>query len=199
MTYQPGIPTGFLNLDQDYQNIQNNFTVLNNVFQVDHTTLTNVTAQKGYHTAIHLIPQSTPTNAPGYGQIYSTTINDGISNDQTLFYQTGTGNLNLQLTRNFLPVINTNGYTFLAGGLILQWGFRVLPDEPPSTGNVLFNLNNINFPNACFSVQATLYFPSGNPPEAGGFAVSAITKTGFNWSFTGADFYTRFYWWAIGN
>jgi hypothetical protein len=27
-SYQPGIPTGFINLDTDYQNIQNNFDTI---------------------------------------------------------------------------------------------------------------------------------------------------------------------------
>ena len=36
MSYQPGIPTGFIGLNEDYLNIQNNFTELNTQFSVDH-------------------------------------------------------------------------------------------------------------------------------------------------------------------
>ena len=56
--YQPSIPTGLVDLDQDYQNIQNNFQQLDTTFGVDHTTFSNNTAQNGYHTVVHLIPQS---------------------------------------------------------------------------------------------------------------------------------------------
>ncbi len=136
MTYQPGIPTGSVPLNQDYVNLQTNFGQLNTQFLVDHVPLTSTsgTPPNGYHTKIHMVPPSTPSSNPpsnyppngytataGYGQVFAPTTNDGINTDQTLFFLTG-GNRLLQLTRNFVPVASANGYTFLPGGLILQWG-----------------------------------------------------------------------------
>jgi hypothetical protein len=114
MTYQPGIPTGSVPLNQDYLNIQNNFTQLNTQWQVDHVPLTSTSGSppNGYHKSIHFVPQSTPSNVAGYSQLWSNTQNDGINTDQTLFYQTGTGNRNIQLTRNIAPKAASNGYSY---------------------------------------------------------------------------------------
>lgn len=46
--YQPGIPTGTVNLDQDYQNLQNNFQQINTTYAVDHIPLTQAT-NNGFH------------------------------------------------------------------------------------------------------------------------------------------------------
>ena len=93
--YQPGIPTGLVDLDIDYTNIQGNFTVLNTSFGVDHLPFTNTTPQAGYHGDIHFNPVSTTaTNAPnnytsanqypqgvpaetaGFGKLFSSQVND---------------------------------------------------------------------------------------------------------------------------
>lgn len=136
MAYQPGIPTGSVPLNQDYLNIQGNFTSLNTQFNVDHVPLTDTsgTPPNGYHTFVHLVPFSTtvtnpPNNQPvvapaatvGYGQVFGATINDGINTDSALYYLSS-GNRLTQLTRNIQPVTTANGYTSLPGGLILQWG-----------------------------------------------------------------------------
>jgi hypothetical protein len=200
-TYNPLVPSGTVPLNEDYQNLQDNFNQANVVMGVDHLPFNNATAQTGYHTAIHLVPQSTPTNAPGYGQIYSTTQNDGLSNDQTLLYQTGIGNLNIQLTRNVLPVVNTNGYSFIPGpagtglnqgALLLQWG-RVT--NPGSNGTVTFPKA---FPKAVFNIQLTYQRPSTS--NAISFALdngTPPTVTAFTYySTTGGSSFL--YWFAIG-
>src|SRR5512147_851600 len=135
-TYQPGIPTGTVDLDVDYLNIQNNFTQANTSFGVDHVPFDTNTLDEpaGYHESIHFVPFSTtvtnppnnqpvvsPTATSGFGQLFSSQINDGINLDESLYFLTG-GNRLTQLTRNFQPVASANGYTFLPGGLILQWG-----------------------------------------------------------------------------
>jgi hypothetical protein len=211
MTYQPGIPTGTVPLNQDYLNIQGNFTSLNTQWQVDHVPLTTTggSPPNGYHTQVHLVPQSTPLATSGYGQVYSNTVNDGINTDQTLFFLTG-GNRNLQLTRNFVPVSASNGYTFLPGGLILQWGLVNGTHGGDNhfnggdSSSVTFATSNIAFPNNCFTVWAHPMYTTGNPPASSSSATVAIdrgfTRLSFNWSFaSGSGSYTRFFWFAIGN
>jgi hypothetical protein len=205
MTYQPGIPTGSVPLNQDYLNIQGNFTELNTQFEVDHVPLTSTSGSppNGYHTSIHLVPQATPSNAGAYGQVYSTTINDGFSSDQALFFQTGTGNNNYQLTRNFLPVAATNGRSFIAGpagtgmnqgSIVIQWGNFVA--SPQSETAVTFaGIGGIAFPNNCFNFQATLNDAS---TSVNTLNVSSVTKTGFTYYNTSSST-KRYYWLAIGN
>lgn len=193
MTFQPGVPTGSVPLNQDYLNIQGNFTSLNTQFLVDHIPLTNG-SQNGYHKSIHLVPQATPGNVSGVGQIYSKTVNDGINTDQQLFFQTGTGNRNIQFTRNFLPSVSGgNGSTFLPGGFILQWGSTT---AVASSGGNTINFN-FPFPNAVFSVQPTVV-TSDNSTIRFSLLNNASTSS-FTTTQTNTSKFTNLYWIAIGN
>lgn len=213
MSYQPGIPTGTVGLNQDYLNIQGNFTALNSAFLQDHSPLTGIlppVGTAGYHTAIHLVPQAAPAAVAGYGQLYSNTVNDGINTDQILFWITGTGNKNVQFTRNFAPKANTNGYTFLPGpagtgvnqgALIYQWG-KVTGKSgawPTSEQTLTFNTSNINFVNNCFGVWTTFIGPTSS--SSGDITINSVSTLNFKWQFSGSSgaSFDGFYWFAIGN
>lgn len=213
MSYQPGVPTGLVPLNQDYLNLQGNFTQLSNQFLVNHVPLTSTsgTPPNGYHTQVNLVPFSTTTTNPpnnqpviaptattGYGQLFSSDINDGINDDTALYWLSG-GNKLIQLTRNFNPVLMDPGYTCLPGGLILQWA-SVLST---TSGIVTFP---IEFPNHCLSVwtqplssstsipgsQATVSIPRNASGDL-------ISKTGFSWNFvTNSADYRGFFWLALG-
>lgn len=64
--YQPGIPTGTVNLDVDYLNIQGNFTQANVVFGTDHYPFDNATANKGRHNLVTtpVVVNNPPTGLP---------------------------------------------------------------------------------------------------------------------------------------
>ncbi len=150
MVYDPGVPTGFVDLDVDYQAIQDNFSGANTSFGIDHVPFDNTTAQNGYHTDIHFNPFSTvalsptpnnydfptqypvqgtiPPGAPptvaAIGQLFSAQVNDSINADTGLYWLSGNGN-KVAMTRNFVPSHATNGRTFLPGGLIMQWGTQL--------------------------------------------------------------------------
>lgn len=215
-SFQPGIPTGFLNLDVDYKNIQDNFQQLDTTFGVGHTTYSNNTAQNGYHTNIQMIPNSnTTTNPPnnqpviapaaiaGYGQLFSAEINDGINVDEALYWLSG-GNKLTQLTRNFTPVINASGsrgVTFLPGGYIFQWGFQRGTHgggnqtfNPGDTGTITFSANtpNIAFPNNFFTAWTQMDYDSGIgvPASTSAFIISIDNgtqdKLHFDWAASGS-------------
>lgn len=170
MTYQPNIPTGTVDLDQDYLNIQGNFQQLDTQFGVDHIPFSDPTASiHGYHEDIHFnpisttitnapnnyiaataTPQGVPPTTPGFGQLFSAQVNDGINTDQSLYWISG-GGRTIPLTRNLTPVSATNGYTCLPGGLILQWGTFTAVSTTATSQSF-----NINFPNACFGVWANM-------------------------------------------
>ena len=213
MTYQPGIPTGSVPLNQDYLNLQANFTQINTQWAVDHVPLTSTSGSppNGYHKSIHMVPISTPTSNPpnnypingytattGYGQLLNATVNDGINTDQMLFFLTG-GNRLMQLTRNFVPVANTNGYTFLPGGVIMQWG--IVAGSSSSSIPVTFATSNIAFPNACFNVSVVAVRPSSSPGSDFGTVVvnGSVSKTGFTIGNIGGHTVNNWYWTAIGN
>jgi len=198
MTYQPGVPTGSIPLNQDYLNIQGNFTSLNTQFNVDHVPLTSTSGNppNGYHTSIHLVPASFIANASGYGQLYNNTNNDGYSNDQSLYFNTGTGNLTLQLTNNFVPTkgasVGDSGRTFLPGGITLIWGSF----DPNSSTTVTFPFSG--FPNVCVNVQLT-GSASNNSTFRNNISTGTISKTGFTWQGTVDSHYKPIFYLAIGN
>lgn len=150
----------------------------------------------GYHNVSHMVPQaSDPSAVTGYGQLYSKTI----SSDQALFWETGNGIVQ-QLTANIDPTVMRNGYTFLPGGLILQWGYVVNATK----NSVTAQLFNIPFPNNTFNLQGTsgkgngatvtLTF-DGNPPT-----LTPAPLVQFDYFVTASGPASiNFFWMAIGN
>lgn len=213
-TYQPGIPTGTVPLNQDYLNLQGNFTQLNTVYNGDHSALTGTLppgGTAGYHVNIHQVPFSTtstnppnnqpvsaPTNTPGYGQIFQAQINDGIVSDEALYFLSG-GNRLTQLTRNFQPSINANGSTFLPGGLIFQWGIK----NSSIVGTITFSTEspgkNIAFPNNCFSVWTQLFQTGVLTNKVDSVTVEIANPTNFTYAVSVNGTYQGFFWFAIGN
>lgn len=188
--YNPGIPTGQINLDQDYRNLQNNFSQLDISFGSDHIPFSVNPVSPvltGYHTVIHQGPAPSnvdPNKITGIGQTYVKTVNS----DQQLFYISGGGSVS-QMTGYSAAA---SGYQYL-GGVILQWGFLPKTSLPPITFP-------IPFPKAVFSIQITSFqSPSTNKVTVG---AQSVSKTGFSLftavpSDTGT--YTGNYWIAIGN
>ncbi len=144
-TYQPNIPTGTVNLDQDYLNLQGNFQQLNIAYGLDHVAFSDtsglpptVNGISGLHKVIHMlsfstlatnplnnnypislvtVPPSQPLKVDLTGEIFTTESNDGYNPDQILWYQSGGARLT-QLTRNFQPLPFKNNYTAASGGAV---------------------------------------------------------------------------------
>jgi hypothetical protein len=194
-TYTPGYPPDGSSLGQTKSTIRNNLDGTFDTLAVDHVNNNGQPGSQpaGYHTVIHSVPQgNNPAAIAGYGQLFSKTINS-FTNDQALFWETG-GGLIQQLTVNLTPSAATNGYTFLPGGIILQWG---VVNNPGSSGTVQFATNNIDFPNNFFSVQTCLRY-DGPHSAAAVFVNGAPTKSQFAYTITVSGT-TALYWFAIGN
>lgn len=207
MTYQPGIPTGLIDLNIDYTNIQTNFSQLDTQFGIDHVPFSNTTGSiNGYHESIHFNPESTtvtnppnnyppnvPAATPGFGQLFSCQVNDGIAADEALYYLSGGGSLTT-LTRNFQPVASTNGKTFLPGGLILQWG-----TTSSSSSNIPVSFSPA-FPSAIYNIQVTRLHSSSSPGSTFGYWVSTSGLSTSGFTIVNNDGHTwSYYWLAIGN
>lgn len=190
-TYTPGYPPDGSSLGQTKTTIRNNLDGTFQTLAIDHIDNNGSPGSQpaGYHKVIHIVPQgSNPGAVAGYGQLYSKTINS-FTTDQALFWETGAG-LIQQLTVNLTPVASTNGYTFLPGGIILQWGVK---SSPGSSGNVTFP---IPFPSNCFNVSLTQRRDSSSSTQ-GMYLNGAPTTTQF--SYNGSSAPTSLYWFAIGN
>ena len=206
MSYQPGIPTGLIPLNEDYLNIQQNFTQLADQFEEDHVPLTSTSGSppNGYHLTIHQVPFSTvasnppnnynpvslPTGIGGFGEIVTAQVNDGINTDESLFYVSG-GGKRTQLTMNFTPSITPNGSTSLPGGVIMNWGGGTI-----GTGLTPYTFSQ-PFPNLVFAIIITGQTNS-SPTNDVYVRQDSITINGFKVSNFSASI-TAVNWIAIGN
>jgi hypothetical protein len=194
-TFTPGYPPDGSSLGQTKSTIRNNLDGTFQTVAVDHIDNNGQPGAQpaGYHKVVHMVPQGgNPVAVAGYGQLFSKTINS-FTTDQALFWETGTG-LIQQLTVNLTPLAASNGYTFLPGGLILQWGVK---SSPGSSGTITFATSNISFPNNCFNVSITQRRDSSSSTQ-GMYLNGAPSATQFSYNGSSSSD-TALYWWAIGN
>jgi hypothetical protein len=199
--YQPGIPTGTVNLDVDYQNLKDNFQQLDTTFGVDHIKFSQGT-NNGFHTVVHLVNQNAdPVASTAAGQIYSKLAMIPPGGDSQLFFETPLGGVE-QISGHLALA---NGYGWFSG-MLIQWGFvngsHAGFFSNGDTGTVTFNVSNVNFPTNCFNVFIQPAYT--NPAPTGVINISvrsaSISTTGFQWAFIGpSNQYSKFFWAAIGN
>ena len=120
-SYTLGIPNGPNDPSNDQPNMKINNDNISAIIGVDHVTFNQNNG--GYHTDIHQIPLGgDPGAMSGIGQIYSKTL----GSDQSLFYESGAGIITqLTGTNSSAFLQNTNGYIWIAGTILLQWGRKV--------------------------------------------------------------------------
>ncbi len=195
-TYNPNIPTGIVNLDQDYKSLQKNFQQLDTTYGVDHVKFSvNPAAPglNGYHLNIHQIPQADPAAIAGISQLYAKTV----SGDTQLFHRTGGGGIS-QLTGYRQ---NARGWQYL-GGVLLQWGIVTISSINTDVALAFTTGGGMNFTSAIYTVQLQLIgkTPSTSSSNNSLFVVNTtVGLTGFTWrANAGAGDFTSFYWTAIG-
>lgn len=187
MSYQPNIPTGPENLDNDYLNLRQNFQALDTVYKIDHVALTSSSGTKGYHKLVHLVNYASgdPAAAASTGILYCKTVDDGYSTDTQLYFKTK-NDLKLILTNNFLPLASQNGYTFLPGGLLLQWG-RIVTGASNNQKKVDVTFTGISlkaFPNNNFGGWANMQRDSNDIDTV---YLYNFSKTGFSYRNTSSS------------
>lgn len=208
--YTPGYPPDGSSLGQTKSTIRNNLDGTFQTLAVDHINNNGSPGSQpaGYHKTIHMVPRSnTPSSIVGIGQLYTRTFNS-IANDTALFWRTG-GGITQQLTMNVAPSGAANGYTFMAGGILIQWGIVSGTHGSGNlfnngdTGTVTFSTNNISFPNNCFNVQLCLISkPTSSASSDNSLFVDMgiATRLKFDWKFNGnSGSFANFYWMSIGN
>lgn len=193
MAYQTTKPAPNDDLDVSVTDIQQNFLTANTVMDVDHYPFNNLTATKGQHKQVQVVNQLAipPGLANGAETIYSKSISSGGE----LFFTRGSSGIEIQLTGPGNPSATLQGFTFLPGGLLLQWGEITTPGSGPTS---------VNFPTP---------FPSGNAPFSITFTVrrtgasnaiayyvnEAIPPTSTDFNYIGTTSGSQFlYWMAIG-
>ncbi len=193
-TYTPGYPPDGSSLGETKATIRNNLDGTFETLGIDHINNNGQPGSNpaGYHNVIHMVPQgSNPGAVVGYGQLFSKNINS-YTTDEALFWETG-GGLIQQLTVNLTPSATTNGYSFIPGGIILQWGS--VAQTSSSTVTVNFP---ITFPNNCFNVQLTRFRASSSPGTNSMWVITTPTTSSFDIKNDDGHSW-GYYWFAIGN
>ena len=221
MSYQANIPTGTVNLSADYLNLQTNFTALNNVFFINHFKFSDSTGNLGKHRFIEqpsLGNQVTNFASPntftlptplaaGEGTLFTNTTTGTISPSLVdLYYTQGTIGNGYQLTNtddtnfatfgtqtNYPPMVDNQygGWTFLPGGLILQYGQM---QTTGATTPVVYPKPFLDTTwGGAYSISVNLRIASGANVSYG---YNGNTLTGFN--FISNTSGATFVWSAIG-
>lgn len=202
MSFTANIPQSGQTLGQTRQEIQDNFTNYNTVVSVDHVAPNSL--GQGKH------KQSTyPSQGNGFGgskKSPATLINEvaiysaaDTSANIQLFSQKANqavdaGGIQLSRLDTGTGINTQNGWSFLPGGIILQWGIGQFVGAA-SNVNILFVTSNINFTANCFNVSLTGIGFNNT------FDVTNVTTTGFTASRSLGTFGAnqQFFWTAIGN
>jgi len=212
MPYLPNIPQPTDNISDSQGQILGNFQQLQTSFSVNHVPLTTA-SNNGKHTFIEMPTLgSDPTLPPGLLSGEGTLFVNTKSSVRELYYTPDVSGNSYRLTATstlHFPTFSTStnypsatsltqfgGWTFLGGGMLLQYGFEKLPGSSSPTGTLPFPRS---FSGAPFSVQLTLNATnSATANENTIFVVGSPSSSSFVWGFTGSTSYNFFYWMAIG-
>lgn len=139
-TYTANVPVSGQSLGSSRPIINSNFSAIQTTFDENHVDFND--SHAGAHKHADLLSQaSNPNPATGLVSHYS----KDVSGVTEWFFQKENSGQAIQMSNGTVSV-GSSGYTFLPGGLILQWGSTNL------TAVVTFPKV---FPNSVFSVQFT--------------------------------------------
>lgn len=205
--YNPAVPTGTVELDEDYINLQNNFQQLNTTFQVNHLPLTDNTTSNGAHTFVELrnqagLPAGLKTlegtiytkQVTGVSELFYTPDNTGDQYQITRTITASTARFSTNLAYGSPPATftQTGGWTFLPGGMLLQYGFYGKAGALGANGTIEFP---ISFTTPPYSVTISLFRTSSGNQSITISGVPTTTSFAFLSSSSASD---GIYWQAVG-
>ena len=167
--YNRNLPNPPDDPSEDVSGMRENAGTINSWVAIDHVGFNN--SQGGYHNKATFIDQgsSSPSGVSMADVLYAKTVNSVVE----LWLQRATGSA-IQLT-NGNVLAASNGYSFLPGGLILQW-----LETPTSVGGTPFSFP-LSFPTNVFAVtlggivSAAQSFSLSNISQSGGIAYNQAT------------------------
>jgi len=209
VVYKTSIPTANDDLDVSQVDIQQNFLQANVTMGINHYPFDDATINNGKHKFLDMPATTLPVIAAGDAGFYPKTANGATQ----LFFTPDNSTNEYQLTRsdaaNFgtfstssiYPSVPANpsqngGWTFLPGGLILQYGYvNLLASGSPTP--VVYP---IAFGASAYSIVATMINQQGNSPSANSVNIKAgsSTNTGFSITTSTSSSAQLVSWIAIG-
>lgn len=206
MTYTTDIPVTGDSLGGTRDRFRTNFQQIDSVISVNHVGF-NLLGE-GKHKFLQM-PEVTasgagvPTTAANECGLYCD-VGVGPAEANLFFRGEGDGT-QYQLTKAIstatagrfgsASLTAPNGWTFLPGNLILQWGSIT---NPGTSGTVTFATSNINFPTAIIQVQCQLYHNSSGNESITVKGDVPPTTTQFQYRSTSSGASTILKWYALG-
>jgi hypothetical protein len=223
MSFNPNVPQSTDDLSDSQGDLLQNNLALDASFSRNHTAFSDLTASNGKHKFVEIlnsagIPAPAPGLAVNSGTVYTNTV--GTPSESQAFYTPDATGSAFQLTTALsasvaqfgvmlpypappiAPVLLRNGgWTFLPGGLIIQYGHYQNINLPIFTSGSTTVLFPIAFPNACYLVLPIWDF-SAAPSSDATLGIRSFTTTTFLFAFEKSSSTTEtqgIYWVAIGN
>lgn len=189
--YTKGVPNPPNLPSQDVGNMQVNTNSIYDLINVDHWTFgaSGGSQIDGRHRQVSLANESAPGVPANIGGVLFAN-NPAPTNISWPFWQNASGTVQLI---SGVPSVAASGYTFLPGGVIMQWG---VVSAPSGTGGP-FNFP-IAFPNNFFSMSLTMDRSSGSSTSYDIFLSGTPSTTQFSTN-SGTSGSHNVYFIAIGN
>lgn len=192
MTYTPDVPLPTDLPSDSQQTFRTNFNQLNTIFTENHFAFNDPTASlRGKHNWVTFPVRA--ADPPGLGATEiglfceNLTLGDGTTPTELVMKRGGGSRIYLTGPE---PSAVANGYTFLPGKLLIQWG-----KDTAASGDTAHSFN-INFTGNAYSVVVTV---DHNSSTATSFNLSATpSNSGFRIRNGDSSGHT-FYWIAIGH
>lgn len=202
MTYQPRPYANDDTLGNSKNQIRNNFQIIQDDFAVNHVAFGE--SGEGKHIFVQLPERDGtttpyPSTASNEGALYT---KEGTNPAETnLYFRGESDGYEYQMTHAYSAQTGTfatspNGWTFLPGGLILQWGSKT---NPSTSGTIIFATSNFTFPNSIIQIQLQLYHNSSGNESATVKGDVPPTTSEFQYRTTASSANTILKWWALGN
>lgn len=165
-----------------------NFSAANTSFGINHYEFDDATVNNGKHKFVSMPVTTTPVTVANEGVLYTKAIAGGTA----LFFARDVAS-DVQLTTPSVvtPLDAQDGYSWLPGGLFMQWGFAAIT---AGSGAKVINFP-VAFSASAYNVQITPVRSSTNVDIV--YMVST-TSTNFTCFTTASGGIANIYWCAIG-
>lgn len=185
LDYNTNVPNGPNDPQDDQPEMLTNTQSINTWTNVDHVGYNVINA--GIHKQVRMRNQGAPGLGDGQGVLYAGLING----NSWPIWQNSVGSFPLM---SFPPQVAANGYTILAGGIVLEWG-SITGANIANGQAVAFPLT---FPTSVFSITIGPQSNSTNDKTIS-ITTGSVTTSGFTVITSGSSLFQRLYWMAIGN
>lgn len=154
-SYNRDIPFASNNPSDDQPDMQTNTNSIDDLIEVDHFSFED--ANGGYHQKSTYVAGGNPGSVSGAAQIFAKAVTyTGGDIDTELFMKKASNDINdpngvIQLTdTKFGASASNSGYSWLPGGIIIQWGRSTSTFDPTVGAGFAVSFPNV-FPNSVFT------------------------------------------------